>query len=400
MSVEGCTSFPMRSRSGFAFQKLELVVTRDTTDEIIIGLKDIKKQGLLPPNWPHHIGTWASDGADRCKATTTGRETSSVYTRLRNKLFHEFNINNNLPTDKIVGETLSIQFERNMEVRPWKFTCARRIPILQEKAAASYIADLVSKGIIEKVEDDDPCDFISPAFFVPKANGKVRLVTDYKYINQYLDRPVQPFMPSRQIADAIKPESCVFATRDMVQGYYQIALDEESSRLTTFLLPDGKYRYKQLPMGMSIAGDVWNIRTDHVVVGVPGALKMIDDILSQASDVEEIEKCLHIVLTHCQELGVTVSQSRFHIGEEVNFVGYRISSDGIRSSNKNLDSIRNFPVPTCVEDVHAFLGLANQLTHFSPDLTQNTVNIRLLLYGEKRNKRTSSARRRFCYRTP
>ena len=107
----------------------------------------------------------------------------------------------------------------------------------------------MEKGIIEKVEDDDPCDFISPAFFVPKANGKVRLVTDYKYINQYLDRPVQPFMSSRQIADAIRPESRVFATMDMVQGYYQIALDEESSRLTTFLLPDGKYRYKRLPMG-------------------------------------------------------------------------------------------------------------------------------------------------------
>ena len=382
MSVEGRTSFLMRSRPGFAFQNVELVVTRDTSDEIIIGLKDIKRQGLLPPNWPHQIGTWSGEEADRCKVTKP--ESSSVYTRLRNKLFHEFRdvINDTLPTDKIVGEPLHIQFKKDVEVRPRKFTCARRIPIHQEKAAASYIADLIEKGIIEKVEDDDPCDFISPAFFVPKANGKVRLVTDYKYINQFLDRPVQPFMSSRQIADAIRPESRVFATMDMVQGYYQIALDEESSKLTTFLLPDGKYRYKRLPMGMSIAGDVWNIRTDHVITGVTGALKMIDDILSQASDVEEIEVRLRTVLNRCRELGVTVSQSKFHIGESVNFVGYKISADGIRSSDKNLESIRNFPIPTCVKDVRAFLGLANQLTHFSPDLTQNTVNIRLLLKRE------------------
>ena len=60
MSVEGRTSFLMRSCSGFAFQKIELVVTRDTKDEIIIGLKDIKKQGLLPPNRPHQLGTWAA----------------------------------------------------------------------------------------------------------------------------------------------------------------------------------------------------------------------------------------------------------------------------------------------------------------------------------------------------
>ena len=384
MSVEGRTSFLMRSRAGFAFQNVELVVTRDTSDEIIIGLKDIKRQGLLPPNWPHQIGTWNADESDRCKAAKQAQESPSVYTRLRNKLFHEFRdvINDTLPTDKIVGEPLHIQFKKDIEVRPRKFTCARRIPIHQEKAAASYIADLMEKGIIEKVEDDDPCDFISPAFFVPKANGKVRLVTDYKYINQFLDRPVQPFMSSRQIADAIRPESRVFATMDMVQGYYQIALDEESSKLTTFLLPDGKYRYKRLPMGMSIAGDVWNIRTDHVITGVTGALKMIDDILSQATDVEEIEVRLRTVLNRCRELGVTVSQSKFHIGESVNFVGYKISADGIRSSDKNLESIRNFPIPTCVKDVRAFLGLANQLTHFSPDLTQNTVNIRLLLKRE------------------
>ena len=112
---EGRTSFLMRSRSGFAFQNIELVVTRDTKDEIIIGLKDIKKQGLLLPNWPHQLGTWAADGVDQCNAAKTVKETPSVYTKLRNKLFHEIRdvINDNLPTDKSVGEPLSIQFKRD-----------------------------------------------------------------------------------------------------------------------------------------------------------------------------------------------------------------------------------------------------------------------------------------------
>ena len=143
MSVEGRTSFLMRSRARFSFQKVELVVTRDTSDEIIIGLKDIKRQGLLPPNWPHQIGTWSSDDHDRCKATKQMHESPAVYTRLQNKLFHEFRdvINDTLPTDKIVGEPLHIQFKKDVKVRPRKFTCARRIPIHQEKAAASYIAE-------------------------------------------------------------------------------------------------------------------------------------------------------------------------------------------------------------------------------------------------------------------
>ena len=56
--------------------------------------------------------------------------------------------------------------------------------------------------------------------------------------------------------------------------------------------------------------------------------------LSQAANVEEIEVRLRTVLNRCRELGVTVSQSKFHIGESVNFVGYKISTDGIRSSDK------------------------------------------------------------------
>ena len=121
-------------------------------------------------------------------------------------------------------------------------------------------------------------------------------------------------------------------------------------------------------MGMSIAGNVWNIRTDHVITGVTGALKMIDDILSQAIDVEEIEDRLRTVLLRCRELGVTVSQSKFHIGESVNFVGYKISADGIsiRSSDKNLESIRNFPIPHMRQGRASISGSGESADAFFP----------------------------------
>ena len=378
MSVEGRTSLSIRSREGFEFKSIELVVTKDTADEVIIGLKDIRRTGLLPPNWPHQIGYWSNDRCNRVDSVQAECD------EVKNRLCEEFSdvISDEISMEKIVGEPLNIKFKKGVAVRPYKHTTARRIPIHQEKAAHEYLGDLMRKGIIEKIDDDEPCDFVAPAFFVPKANGKVRLVTDYKYINQFLDRPVQPFMSSRQIVDAIRPESKYFGALDMVQGYYQIALDHESSKLTTFILPDGKYRYKRLPMGMNIAGDVWNIRTDGVICGVKDALKMIDDVLTQGITLTDTEEKLRKVLLKCRELGITVSRSKFRIGQEVEFVGYKIGADGVRPSSKNLDSVRNFPVPKCVKDIRAFMGLANQISHFSPDLMQNTVHLRALLKRE------------------
>ena len=92
-------------------------------------------------------------------------------------------------------------------------------------------------------------EWCSPAFFVPKADGiKMRLVTGYTQLNKYVKRPVHPFPSTRDILQAIPKEAKIFAKLDAVHGYFQLALDEESSITTTFLLPQGKFRYLRASM--------------------------------------------------------------------------------------------------------------------------------------------------------
>jgi hypothetical protein len=55
----------------------------------------------------------------------------------------------------------------------------------------------------------------------------------------------------------IDPRACFFAKLDAVHGYYQVAMDEESSKLCTFLLEGGKYRPLVAPMGWKGLGDVF-----------------------------------------------------------------------------------------------------------------------------------------------
>ena len=90
-----------------------------------------------------------------------------------------------------------------------------------------------------------------------------------------MDRPVHPFPSSSDIIRGIDPSSKVFIKLDAVQGYYQIELDRESSLLTTFLLPSGRYVYLRGPMGLNATNDEFCRRTDEAIRGIPGTSKIL-----------------------------------------------------------------------------------------------------------------------------
>ena len=77
-------------------------------------------------------------------------------------------------------------------------------------------------------------------------------------------RPVHPFPSTREILQAIPVTAKYFAKLDAAHGYFQLALDEESSKLTIFLLPQGKFRYTRAPMGLNASSDEWCSRSDVV----------------------------------------------------------------------------------------------------------------------------------------
>ena len=49
---------------------------------------------------------------------------------------------------------------------------------------------------------------------------------------------------------------------------------------------------------------------------------------------------------------------------EVEFLGYVVSADSIKVAQTKVDAVAQWPVPTCVRDVQAFLGLANFYRRF------------------------------------
>ena len=119
----------------------------------------------------------------------------------------------------------------------------------------------------------------------------------------------------------IAPDATWFCKMDAVKGYHQVPLSAEASRLTTFLLPWGRFRYLRGPMGLSSTGDAWCQHSDHVIAGVPNSSKIVDDVLLTASSLEQLTTRIRTVLDRAREICLTISRRKFHIGREVNFAG-------------------------------------------------------------------------------
>ena len=124
---------------------------------------------------------------------------------------------------------------------PFRISTARPVPHHWEEKAKKAIQQLIDSKVIATMSD--PSDWCAPGFFVPKSNGELRLIVDFTGLNRYVRRPIHTFPSSSEIVSGLDPHAQFFAKLDATQGYHQVPLDYDSSKMTTFLLPYGRFRF-------------------------------------------------------------------------------------------------------------------------------------------------------------
>jgi transposase InsO family protein len=362
MSCEGTVE--MRASCFGVTHVVNALVSSAITNEILLSWHDLQALGVLSYDFPNMI-----------KKVATGRDNvDKIKEEYKDVLCDKLGMGTVMK-----GDPMKIHMRQDILIKPKRKLTSRQVPLHMQAQADEVVNELLAKGVLQKV--NTPTEWISLGHFVPKEGGRagLRLVTDYIDVNEYVLRPVHPFPSSQDIIQSIKGGSKWFAKLDAVQGYFQIPLEEESSFLTTFLLPSGRYRYTRAPMGLSASGDEWCQRSDLALQGLEGCKKLVDDILVQAPTEEILHSRLRAVLDRCRQHGISISNRKLQIGQEVKFAGYIVSADGVYPDPEKLEAIRSFKVPNDLTSLRSFLGLANQLGHFLPDLAHATRKMRTLL---------------------
>ena len=180
---------------------------------------------------------------------------------------------------------------------------------------------------------DTPTDWISSLVVVAKSDKTVRLCIDPKPLNRALKRNDYA-MPT--IEDAL-PElqgARYFTHLDAKNGFWHVQLDEDSSFLTTFETPFGKYRLLRMPFGVSPAPEEFQRRIDVALQGLQSVIAVHDDIIlwgSGATDQEASEDHDHklrALLQRCRDVNLKLNRNKVELKQtQITYLGHIISSD-------------------------------------------------------------------------
>ena len=230
------------------------------------------------------------------------------------------------------------------------------------------IKDLLSQGYIRP-----SCSpYGAPILFVPKKDGRWRMCVDYRLLNRQTKKDKYPIPRIDDLLDKLG-RSQYFTKLDLASGYHQIAMKAEDVHKTAFRTTQGHYEFLVMPFGLTNAPATFQRLMNKIFKRELGQFVCVylDDILVFSSSLEDHVKHVRVALERLLQAQL---YGRLHKCEffkhSVEYLGFEVSSTGIKASVDKVKIVQDWPEPQNVHDVRSFLGLVNYYRRFIRDYSQ------------------------------
>ena len=256
----------------------------------------------------------------------------------------------------------------------------RRVPHSLKGRLQEELGRLENLGIITKQQE--ATEWVSSMVVTEKKNGQLRICIDPKDLNKGIMREQCQLPMKTDIIDEMTGAQ-MFTKLDASAGFYQIGLDEDSSKLTCFNTPFGRYRYLRLPMGLASSPEIFHTTMTKIIQDVEGARVFVDDIVIWGKDEFEHDKRLKLVLKKLVLAGVTLNKDKCEFKKDkIIYLGEEISKEGTKPAREKIQAIHDMCVPENKKELQRALGLINYVGRYIPMLSQRTKNMRTLLRND------------------
>ena len=109
---------------------------------------------------------------------------------------------------------------------------------------------------------------------------------------------------------------------------------------------------------------------DEVLAGRDNVIAYCDDILLFTKPEEHVKELDNLLSTlHNAGLVINRMKSQF-MQTHMNFLGHKLSGEGIQPTSEKVEAIRTFPQPKTVRQVIRFLGMLNFYRRFLPNTSE------------------------------
>jgi hypothetical protein len=257
-----------------------------------------------------------------------------------------------------------IELEDTSPVRSPPYRCSPpKVDIFKK-----LVNELLDQGVIRVSRSP----YASPAFLIPKPNGEVRLVVDYRKVNKKVVFDSYP-MPTidqalEQFGGAVR-----FTVLDLNSAYYQIPLSPESRRVAAFCTPFGLFEFNKLPMGICIGCQGLSRVIDELFSDFKGdyVVNFLDDLVVYSRSTESHEKHVREVLARLEKAGFTLNPKKVVINAtEIKFLGHLISARGVKVLPDRVEAVIGYPRPSNLRQLRRFLGMSGFYARFIPSYSE------------------------------
>ncbi|CAC5363752.1 unnamed protein product [Mytilus coruscus] len=230
----------------------------------------------------------------------------------------------------------------------------RRIPFHVRKQVEAKLERLGRLDIIERVHGPTP--WVSPIVVAPKPKspGEIRICVDMRLPNQAIQRE-RHITPTIDDLIVDLNGAKVFSKMDLLNGYHQLELTQESRNITTFTTHVGLRRYKRLSFGVTSAAEIFQNTLSTALEGLDGVRNISDDIIVFGASQDEHDTRLAALFQRIHENGLTLNKKKCEFNKDsLEFYGHIFSSKGISADPRKVDAIRNTNIPANISEVRSF----------------------------------------------
>ncbi|MGB6314408.1 MAG: pol polyprotein, partial [Pseudolabrys sp.] len=254
-----------------------------------------------------------------------------------------------------------------------KVTFRRQRPLPQSQRAIvdAKVRAWQDNGVIEVVES--PSTFNTPFFLVQKkdptgANTDFRIVHDFRPLNALLPDDKWPLPLVSEIFEALAGAR-IFSTLDLWQAYHRFPIAVEDRHKTAFTWNGTQYQFRGAPFGLKTLPSHFQRVMVMLLRGLDYARVFIDDVVVFSKTTEEHIVHLKEVIRRLTEAQLILNVDKCHFARlEINLLGFRINPYGRKIDPSRLVNLAEWPVPTTAKQLRSFLGFANYLRDFVPNI--------------------------------
>ena len=253
----------------------------------------------------------------------------------------------------------------------------RKCPIALCPKVKEHHDKMEHLGVITRV--DEPTDWVSSITYVQKANGKLHLCLDPHDLNEAICHDHHKTPTVEEVAHEFT-HSCFFTKLDAHHGYWSIILDQDSSLLTTFNNPFGRYCFLQLLFGLVCSQNIFQKKMDQILEECQGCIRIAYNITVHGHTEAEHDAHLRDLMRIADKYNLVFNPQKTHMkAQAINFFGCLYNANGVHPDPGKVDAVHALPAPTNVTELQEFLGLVTYLSPFIPGLCTLTAPLRELL---------------------